>query len=415
MNGFAEKCTERLIRYARIGTQSKPNTGRTPSTDCQWTLARLLRDELRSIGASEVYLDEECCLVYAKIPATAAQPVPRIGFVVHMDTSDEVPGEKVEPWVLRGYDGGPVMLNEAAGTVMTPEEFPMLTRYIGQDLVLTDGTTLLGGDDKAAIAELMTTAEYLLAHPEIPHGPVSLAFTPDEEVGGLAKDLDFARFGCDAAYTIDGDHLGYYSDETFNATEAQLTVTGKNVHPGTAKGIMKNALEIGAEFLAMLPPAERPQYTEGREGFYHPHVFEGTVEQAKVFCLIRDHDEASFEARKTMVRCAVGELNRRYGEGTVSLVFANGYFSMKKAVDRVPWMIGALTDAIRSQGIEPVHLAFRGGTDGSSLSQRGLPCPNLSAGYENGHSRFEFVPVQSMEATVRILIALTENIVKARS
>ncbi len=407
MNDFYEAVRDRLIRYARVGTQSAHNSGKTPSTQSQYRLAYMLRDELNKIGAAEVCLDEACCLVYAKIPSTRAdgggQPV---GFVVHMDTSPDVPGEEVRPWVLEHYDGGSICLNEALGITMSPEDFPELRRYPGQDLILTDGTSLLGGDDKAAIASLMTAAEYLLAHPEIEHGPVSLAFTPDEEVGGLAKDLDFERFGAPLAYTVDGDHLGYYSDETFNATEAQLHIKGKNVHPGTAKGIMVNALEIGCEFIRMLPPRERPEYTEGREGFFHPSSFSGRVEEAELSCLIRDHDDEAFEARVRLVQDAVAALNARYGDDCIRLSFANGYRSMRRAVEPYPFLTEELVAAMREEGVEPVHLAFRGGTDGSALSQRGLPCPNLSAGYENGHSRFEFVPVQSMQRNTKILLNL---------
>jgi len=242
----------------------------------------------------------------------------------------------------------------------------------------------------------------------VKHGPVKLAFTPDEEVGGLACNLDLGRFGADVAYTLDGDHMGYYSYETFNAIEAQLSITGLNVHPGTAKGIMVNAIEIAAEFIGMLPKLERPQYTEGREGFYHPHGISGNVENAKLLCLIRDHDEGRFEERKEYIRKCVAELDRRYGDGRVELVFANGYSSMKKAVDKVPFMIDYLVEAIKDSGVEPTELAFRGGTDGSAISQRGLPCPNLSAGYENGHSRFEFVSVQTMSKNVEILLRLCE-------
>lgn len=405
---FYEKTAERLLRYAKIDTQSAANVARVPTTEKQFDLARMLRDELQTMGADDVWLDEASCIVYASIPSTLPNGGGMsVGYVVHMDTSPDAPGADVKPWLLENYDGGDIVLNAEKQIVMRVCDYPFLADYRGQSLILTDGTTLLGGDDKAAIASLMTAAEYLLAHSEIPHGPFRMAFTPDEEVGGLACNLDLKRFGAEVAYTIDGDHAGYYSYETFNAIEAQLFIHGLNVHPGTAKGIMVNAVEIGAQFLAMLPQAERPQHTEGREGFYHPHSFAGSVEEATVLCLIRDHDEAQFDARKQFVTDCVAELNRLYGN-RIELKWSNGYFSMKKQVERVPFMIDYLTQAIRDNGLTPTCLAFRGGTDGSAISQRGLPCPNLSAGYENGHSRFEFVSVQTMEKNVQILIRLAE-------
>ena len=405
-----EKVTERLIRYAKIDTQSKANVKEVPSTKKQFDLAYMLRDELIKIGAENVWLDETNCVVYGEIPSNLeGKEGMAVGLIAHMDTSPDAPSENIKPWVLKNYDGKDIVLNKERGIVLKTSDYTFMDKYIGQDLVLTDGTTLLGGDDKAAIASVMTFAEYLISHKEIKHGPVKLAFTPDEEVGGLACNLDLERFGAEVAYTLDGDHAGYFSYETFNAIEAQLDITGLNVHPGTAKGIMKNALEIGCKFISMLPDLERPEHTEGREGFYHPHYMEGNVEHANVLCLIRDHSEERFNERKAYVEKCVEKLNEIYGEGTVKLTFANGYFSMKKAVDKVPFMIDFLKKAISDSGITPTELAFRGGTDGSAISQRGLPCPNLSAGYENGHSRFEFVSVQTMAKNVEILLKLIEE------
>lgn len=405
-----EKVTERLIRYAKIDTQSKANVKEVPSTKKQFDLAYMLRDELIKIGAENVWLDETNCVVYGEIPSNLeGKEGMAVGLIAHMDTSPDAPSENIKPWVLKNYDGKDIVLNKERGIVLKTSDYTFMDKYIGQDLVLTDGTTLLGGDDKAAIASVMTFAEYLISHKEIKHGPVKLAFTPDEEVGGLACNLDLERFGAKVAYTLDGDHAGYFSYETFNAIEAQLDITGLNVHPGTAKGIMINALEIGCKFISMLPDLERPEHTEGREGFYHPHYMEGNVEHANVLCLIRDHSEERFNERKAYVEKCVEKLNEIYGEGTVKLTFANGYFSMKKAVDKVPFMIDFLKKAISDSGITPTELAFRGGTDGSAISQRGLPCPNLSAGYENGHSRFEFVSVQTMAKNVEILLKLIEE------
>lgn len=403
---FYPKVKERFLRYVQIDTTSMANTGLTPSTQCQYDLARELTNELKQIGADNVWLDEEACVVYATVPATTDKQVSSIGFVAHMDTVPDVPGANVKPWVYENYPGGDVLLNKEQNILMTVEEYPHLSNYIGQDLVFTDGTTLLGGDDKAAIASLMTLAEYYLTNPQEEHGAIQIAFTPDEEVGGLAKDLNFERFGADLAYTIDGDYVGYYSYETFNATEAQLFIKGLNVHPGTAKDIMVNAVEIGSEFISMLPDLERPWHTSGREGFYHPHYFNGNVENAVVYCLIRDHDDTRFEERIEYIKKCVVQLEKKYGQGCIELKFANGYRSMKKVVEPVMHMIDYLVEAIKDSGVTPTCLAFRGGTDGSAISQRGLPCPNISAGYENGHSRFEFVPIQAMEKNVEILINL---------
>lgn len=404
---FYEKVRDRLIRYAKIDTQSDPNSTRVPTTAKQFDLAKVLRDELLSIGAENVWLDENSCVVYGMLPSTmpgkSGMPV---GFVTHMDTAPDAPGAGVKPWVLEDYDGKDIVLNAEKNIVMRTADFPNLPGYIGQDLILTDGTTLLGGDDKAAIASVMTMAEYYLAHPEILHGPISLAFTPDEEVGGLARDLDLGRFGAKVAYTLDGDYLGYYEDETFNASHAKLTIHGRSVHTGTAKGIMINASDIAGEFLSMLPPLEKPQFTEGREGFYHVISVRSSCEHAEVELIVRDHDADLFRKREEYLRDCARALQDRYGTGVIELVITETYRNMKEVIDRYPFLIDHLTAAIRMSGLEPKALAFRGGTDGSALSHRGLPCPNLSAGYENAHGRFEYVPIRSMEKNVEILLNL---------
>lgn len=404
---FYEKVKERLIRYAKVDTQSDHDGTNTPTTEKQFDLARMLYAELISIGASEVYLDKTACVVYGTIPSNLQDGggMP-FGLVTHMDTAPDAPGANVRPWVLEHYDGGEILLNAEQGIVMSPKAFPNLLQYVGQDLILTDGTTLLGGDDKAGIASVMTMAEHLLSHPEIPHGPVSLAFTPDEEVGGLAKDLDFDRFGAKVAYTLDGDHLGYYMDETFNASEAALEVTGLSVHPATAKGIMVNAADVAGEFLSMLPRFEKPRYTAWREGFFHVIAVNADVERAKVVLIIRDHDRTQFEQREAYLNKCADALKAEYGEDRFSLTIGQQYRNMKEVVDRFPFLIENLTEAIRMAGIEPKTEPFRGGTDGSALSWRGLPSPNLSAGYENAHGRFEYVPIPSMEKNVEILLHL---------
>ena len=404
---FYEQVRDRLIRYARVDTQSARTSDTVPTTKKQFDLAYMLRDELMKIGAADVWLDEEKCVLYASIPATVSGAM-AFGLVTHMDTAPDAPGAGCQPWVLTDYDGGDILLNGEKGIVMSPKEFPNLKNYVGQDLILTDGTTLLGGDDKAAIAAVMTMAEHLLAHPELPHGPIALAFTPDEEVGGLAKDLDLERFGAKVAYTLDGDYLGYYEDETFNASHATLTVQGRSVHTGTAKGILINAADVATEFVSLLPAREKPQFTEGREGFFHLVGIQGDVEKAQVDLIVRDHDPVIFARREQLLRDLAEQLAERYGAERVALTITPTYRNMKEVVDRYPFLIENLTKAIRLAGLTPRSIAFRGGTDGSALSHRGLPCPNLSAGYENAHGRFEYVPIPSMEKNVEILLHLAK-------
>ena len=402
---FYEQVRDRLIRYARVDTQSARTSDTVPTTKKQFDLAYMLRDELMKIGAADVWLDEKKCVLYASIPATVSGAM-AFGLVTHMDTAPDAPGAGCQPWVLTDYDGGDILLNGEKGIVMTPKEFPNLKNYIGQDLILTDGTTLLGGDDKAAIAAVMTMAEHLLAHPELPHGPIALAFTPDEEVGGLARDLDLERFGAKVAYTLDGDYLGYYEDETFNASHATALFRGRSVHTGTAKGIMVNAGDLAAEFVSLLPPGEKPQFTEGREGFFHLVSIQANVELAQVDLIVRDHDAGVFARREQLLRDLAAQMARKYGPERVSLTIAPTYRNMKEVIDQYPFLIDNLTKAISLAGLTPRSLPFRGGTDGSALSHRGLPCPNLSAGYENAHGRFEYVPIPSMEKNVEILLHL---------
>ena len=404
---FYEQVRDRLIRYARVDTQSARVSDTVPTTKKQFDLAYMLRDELVGIGAADVWLDEEKCVVYGRVPATV-EGGKAFGLVTHMDTAPDAPGAGCKPWVLEEYDGGDILLNEEKGIVMSPREFPNLKNYVGQDLILTDGTTLLGGDDKAAIAVVMTMAEHLLRHPELPHGPIALAFTPDEEVGGLAKDLDLARFGAQVAYTLDGDYLGYYEDETFNASHATALFRGRSVHTGTAKGIMVNAGDLAAEFISLLPPREKPQFTEGREGFFHLVSIQANVELAQVDLIVRDHDAGVFARREQLLRDLAAQMARKYGPERVSLTIAPTYRNMKEVIDQYPFLIDNLTKAISLAGLTPRSLPFRGGTDGSALSHRGLPCPNLSAGYENAHGRFEYVPIPSMEKNVEILLHLAE-------
>ncbi|MBQ9341178.1 MAG: peptidase T [Lachnospiraceae bacterium] len=411
MKSIYESVRDRFLSYVVINTASMHNPTTTPSTMRQFDLARLLKKELKEIGVSDVWLDDVNCVVYGKIPSNVEKCVKAVGFVAHMDTSPDVESENIKPWVYENYQGGDVVLNKEKNIVMEVKTYPNLKNYIGQDIVFTDGTTLLGGDDKAAIASVMAFAEYIINHPEIKHGEIDIAFTPDEEVGGLAKDLDFKRFGAELAYTLDGDFVGTYSYETFNATEAQIKIKGLSVHPGTAKGVMINAVDVGVELINMLPLSERPYTTEGREGYYHSHYFNGTCEEAELYILVRDHDDDMFDKRIAYINACVEKMAEKYGKERFELKYANGYRSMRKVVEPHMYMIDYLVSAIEKAGVKPNELPFRGGTDGSAISQRGLPCPNISAGYENGHSRFEFVPIQAMEKNVEILINLVENFV----
>lgn len=405
---------ERLLRYAKIGTQSKADCDVWPTTDCQRELAEMLFEELHELGCVDVFYDEAACVVYAKIPSNlpdGATDEP-FGLIAHMDTSPDVCGENVSPWVLENYDGRDILLNEAQDIWMRRADFENLGQYVGQDLVLTDGTTLLGGDDKASIAAIVTLAAYYRQHPQERHGTICLAFTPDEEVGGLARDLDLERFGAKVGYTLDGDHLGWYQEQTFNAAQAYIEITGRSVHPGTAKGIMVNAADILTELLAMLPKRERPQYTEGLEGFYHVICCQADCEKASLRVIVRDFDRKSFERRTSFLRACVSRLNREYGE-RITLRLEEEYRNMGEVLKDHPYLIERLRQAIEQSGIEPHTEPFRGGTDGAALTYRGLPCPNLSAGYENAHSRFEYVPVQSMVKNVEILRNLATLFQKA--
>ena len=408
MGSFYEQVKERMMRYARINTQSARFSGNWPTSACQYDLARELYEELKSIGADDVFFDEDACVVYAKIPASEGYSGEPLGLIAHMDTAPDASGENVRPWVLENYDGSDIILNKEKNIVMRAADYDNLSLYIGQDLILTDGTTLLGGDDKASIAAIMTMAGHLCSDPLIPHRQICIAFTPDEEVGGLARGLDLSRFGAKSAYTLDGDHLGWYQDATFNASEAVITIHGLSVHTGTAKGIMINASDIACEFAGMLPPAEKPQYTDGTDGFYHIVSVVSSCENAEVTLIIRDFDAASFRERETFVRECAEKLNLKYGDGTVSLKITGQYRNMNEIIKNSPHLVENLRRAITECGLTPRCEPFRGGTDGSALSFRGLPCPNLSAGYENAHGRFEYVPVQSMEKNVEILLRLCQ-------
>jgi len=403
---YYEAVLERFIRYISIDTQSSTDSEETPSTHGQKILGRMIAEEMQQMGLAEVLFDEETGIAYGKIPARGGCTLPAFGLICHLDTAPDAPGGPVKAKVVKKYSGGRILLNEERDIFMDPTEFPAVNEYLGEDLIVTDGTTLLGGDDKAGIASVLTMAEELMKGREKFHCPLSLAFTPDEEVGGLAKDLDLKRFGADCAYTVDGDHLGYYTDETFYASTAAIEIEGRSVHTATAKNIMINASDLAAEFVSMLPKSERPQTTSGRQGFYHVVSIASTCESAKIVVNIRDHDRDRFREREGYILQCAEKIEAEAGNQRVKCIIRPTYNNMKEILKECPSLTEDLVQAIQQSGIEPQTEPFRGGTDGSALTWRGLPCPNLSAGYENAHGRFEFVPVSSMVKNVEILLNL---------
>nr|WP_296156489.1 peptidase T [uncultured Blautia sp.] len=399
---------ERFLKYVQIDTQSEDDREEFPSTEKQRNLAVLLKKELIEMGASEVRLDEHC-YVYAKIPANTDQNVPSVGFISHMDTAPACPGTGILPQIHRGYDGGALILNKEKNITMSPEQFPELMDYIGKDLITSDGTTLLGADDKAGVAEIMTMAEYLLTHPEVKHGDICIGFTPDEEVGRGADFFDLKGFGADVAYTVDGGALGEIEYENFNAASAKVKIHGVNIHPGSARGQMKNSLLIGMEFQQMLPVFENPACTDGYEGFFHLDSMSGNVEETVMDYIIRDHDKKKFQEKKDLVTAAAEYMNKKYGEGTVELILKDSYYNMKEKIEPHKYLIEVARKAMQDAGVEPVTLPIRGGTDGARLSYEGLPCPNLCTGGLNFHGRYEYICIQSMEKIAEILTDIVKR------
>lgn len=399
---------ERFLKYVQIDTQSEDDREEFPSTEKQRNLAVLLKKELIEMGASEVRLDEHC-YVYAKIPANTDQNVPSVGFISHMDTASACPGTGILPQIHRGYDGGALILNKEKNITMSPEQFPELMDYIGKDLITSDGTTLLGADDKAGVAEIMTMAEYLLTHPEVKHGDICIGFTPDEEVGRGADFFDLKGFGADVAYTVDGGALGEIEYENFNAASAKVKIHGVNIHPGSARGQMKNSLLIGMEFQQMLPVFANPACTDGYEGFFHLDSMSGNVEETVMDYIIRDHDKKKFQEKKDLVTAAAEYMNKKYGEGTVELILKDSYYNMKEKIEPHKYLIEVARKAMQDAGVEPVTLPIRGGTDGARLSYEGLPCPNLCTGGLNFHGRYEYICIQSMEKIAEILTDIVKR------
>ena len=399
-----ENVAQRFLRYIAIDTQSADGVEQIPSTKKQFTLARLLVDEMQAMGIADARVDAHG-YVYGSIPATA-EGLPALGFIAHMDTSPDAPGGGVRPRIVRNYPGGDIPLN--AETTIAEHLFPALNNYIGNDIIVTDGTTLLGADDKAGIAEILTLAETLLAHPEQKRGRICFAFTPDEEVGCGADLFDVPGFGADFAYTVHGGAAGELEYENFNAASAKLTFYGVGIHPGSAKGRMRNALHMAQEFDAMLPSAERPEHTEGYEGFFHLTGLSGDVTQATAQYIIRDHDAGKFEAKKALMQAATAFLCEKYGSGTVALTLKDSYYNMKEKILPHFHLIETAKAAIEKAGILPEIVPVRGGTDGARLSYMGLPCPNLGTGGHNFHGVLEFISIQSMEKVVEILRAIVQ-------
>lgn len=405
---------EKFLKYVQIDTQSDPESTTFPSTAKQKDLGRILYQELLDLGASDCYMDPEYGYVYAKIPATDGGKFTKtLGFLAHMDTSPDSSGTNVKPRIVENYDGKDIILNEELGIISSPSKYPELLDYVGKSLIVTDGTTLLGADDKAGVAEIMSMAEILLTHPEIPHGPIAIAFTPDEEVGAGVNHIDLERLGADFAYTVDGGGIGELEYENFNAASAKVHIQGVMVHPGDAKNKMKNALSMAAEFDTALPAKERPQYTDGYEGFFHLTQLTGGVEEATLAYIIRDHDHGKFEAKKTLIQTTADHFNKKYGEGTVSVTLSDSYYNMKeKIVPDYSFLVDGAKEMMEELNIVPKITPIRGGTDGARLSFMGLPCPNLCTGGHNYHGRHEFVCVESMRSIVDLLVKIAQDIYK---
>ena len=398
---------ERFLKYVAIDTRSDENSESFPSTDKQWNLLNALVEEMRLLGLEDVSIDKYGYAM-GTIPATKGKEnVPVIGFLAHVDTSPDMSGENVRPRIIESYDGGDIMLNPSL--TMRVADFPELSRFVGHTLIHTDGTTLLGADDKAGVAEIMTAAEYLMAHPEVEHGKIRIGFTPDEEIGRGVDFFDVKAFGADFAYTMDGGYEGELEFENFNAASAKVTIQGRNVHPGYAKGKMINALEVACELNALIPATERPQYTEGYEGFYHLVGLGGSVEQASISYIIRDHDAELFERKKVWMWSAVDMLNKKYGEGVLTLALKDQYYNMRKMVEPHPQVIENAKAAMLEADVQPIVRPIRGGTDGARLSFMGLPCPNIFAGGMNFHGKFEYCSLNSMEKAVKVIVNLARK------
>ena len=398
---------DRFLKYVTFDTQSDENTGVTPSTAKQMVFAKYLQQELQELGLEDITLDENGYL-FATLPANVDRPIPVIGFIAHMDTSPDMSGENVKPRIVEKYDGTDIVLCSKDNIVLSPSQFPELLDHKGEDLIVTDGHTLLGADDKAGIAEIVSAMAYLKEHPEIKHGKIRIGFNPDEEIGLGAHKFDVEKFGAKWAYTMDGGEVGELEFENFNAAAAKVTIKGRNVHPGYAKNKMINSMLVANEFMAMLPADETPATTEGYEGFYHLVGMKGEVEQSELSYIIRDHDREKFENRKALVAECAKRINEKYGNEIVAVELKDQYYNMRQEVEPLMHIIDIAFGAMKEAGVEPKVKAIRGGTDGAQLSFKGLPCPNIFAGGLNFHGRYEFVPVQSIEKAVMVIVKIAE-------
>ena len=401
---------ERFLDFVSYDTQSSDETGVTPSTPGQMVFARHLRDEVEKMGLTEITLDDNAYLM-ATLPANTDRELPTIGFIAHMDTAPDMSGKDVKPRIVKNYEGGDILLNEKENIVLSPADFPEMLDYIGQDLIVTDGTTLLGADDKAGIAEILDAVQYLQEHPEIEHGKIRIAFNPDEEIGLGAHKFDVKLFGCDYAYTMDGGEVGELEYENFNAAGATINFRGRNVHPGSAKNKMINAILVANEFINLLPPSETQAHTEGYEGLFHILGISGTVEEAQLNYIIRDHDRARFEARKAEMERLVRFINDRYPD-CATLKMNDQYYNMREKIEPIIDIIHTAEQAMRDSGVEPKVQPIRGGTDGAQLSFKGLPCPNIFAGGLNFHGRYEFVPIPSMQKASEVIVNICRLVAK---
>lgn len=398
---------DRFVSYVTVDTESDPNSNTTPSTKKQWDLAHKLVEELKQIGMEEVTIDENAYIM-ATLPSNVKHEVPVIGFVSHFDTSPDFTGANVKPQIIENYNGKDIVLNKEKNIVLSPDEFEDLLLYKGQTLITTDGNTLLGADDKAGITEIVSAMEYLINNPQIKHGKIRVGFTPDEEIGRGAHKFDVEKFGAEWAYTMDGSRIGELEYENFNAAGAVVTIQGKIVHPGTAKGKMVNSMYIATDFINSLPRLETPEHTEGREGFFHLHNINGTVDETRLQYIIRDHDKQHFEARKEMIQTLADDINEQHQKEIVSVEIKDQYFNMREKIRPVMHIVKIAKKAIEQAGIEPIIQPIRGGTDGSQLSFMGLPCPNIFAGGHNFHGRYEYVPVESMIKATEVIVNIAQ-------
>jgi tripeptide aminopeptidase len=400
-----ERVVERFLKYVKYDTQSSMDTKTTPSTPGQMVLAEALKNELEQIGMKEVSMDQKGYIM-ATLPSNLNMEVPTIGLIAHMDTALDASGKDVNPQIVKNYDGEDIILKN--GLVMSPKDYPVLKNYKGQDIITTDGNTLLGADNKAGIAEIMTAVEYLIQNPQVKHGTIKVAFTPDEEIGEGANNFDVKKFNADFAYTIDGGEIGEIEMENFNAAHAKININGNSIHTGTAKGKLVNSISIASELMAMLPAGQKPEYTEQYEGFFHVNDIRGKIEHTYLYMIIRDHDKSKLNDKKKLILDIVCFLNAKYGAGTVDMELEDQYFNMREHIEPVMYIVDMAKKAMEQVGVEPKQRAIRGGTDGARLTYMGLPTPNIFTGGHNFHGRFEYLPIPSMLKAVEVILKIVE-------